>query len=264
MTYTLHKTGLEAAMLTNNHPAWHFLMVVGMISFACNLGYACTGYGSSCLSLELALGLNAFSATMHRRSEIFNSQLRFTFIAFILGCTPLLPFESWISLTAAVLVGMLAGLALFAGEYGGVSDDEIKETQKVRWRFVHAIGIIQLLMYILLLLRVPSPDRRYLYPYQTGCGLVYSDEVGDIVEAYASGDRRVLEEDNICAQTCIPHLVYRLSLWGANQFSPFSVKKGTCEENGYSAHVADKTFQKYSVVFEVQLYSTSTNGAGRL
>lgn len=119
-------------------------------------------------------------------------------------------------------------------------------------------------MYILLVLRVPAPDTRYLYPYQTGCGLVYSDKVGDIVDAYVSGARRVLEIDNTCAQTCIPHLVYRLSLWGADQLSPFTVKKGTCEDNGYDTRVADKTFQKYSVVFEVQLFSTSTNEAGRL
>lgn len=264
MAHTLYRTDLEAAMLTNNHPAWHFLVVVGMISFVCNLGYACTGYGSSCSSLALALGLSAFSTTMHRRSTIFNSQMRSVFIAFILGCTPLLPFESWISLTTAVLVGVLSGLALFVSEYRGVSDVETKPSQNVRWKFVQATGIIQLLMYILLLLRVPSPDTRYLYPYQTGCGLVYSDEVGGIVEAYASSDRRVLEGDFICAQTCIPHLVCRLSLWGANQFSPFSVKKGTCDEHGYDAHIADKTFRKYSVIFEVQLFSTSANGAGRL
>jgi hypothetical protein len=266
MTYTLCKTGLEAAMLTNNHPSWHFLLVVGMVSFVCNLLYACVGIGASCASLELALGLNAFSATMHRRSRIFNAPFRFTIFAFILGCTPFIPFESWISLTAAVFAGVLAGLALFVNDSGGGEPDE--ETtypqQRVCWKFVHAMGIFQLLMYILLVLRVPAPDTRYLYPYQTGCGLVYSDKVGDIVDAYVGGARRVLEIDNTCAQTCIPHLVYRLSLWGADQLSPFTVKKGTCEDNGYDTRVADKTFQKYSVVFEVQLFSTSTKEAGRL
>jgi hypothetical protein len=251
-------------MSTNNHPHWHFLLVAGMISFATNLCYACVGNGASCSSLGLALGLNAFSATLHQRSKNFNLPLRFTVAAFILGCTPILPFESWISLTAAVFAGMIIGLAFIVDKGEVASDTENSPPQKVRWMFVYAFSVIQLLMYIILLLRVPSPDKHNLYPYQTGCRLVYSDQVGDIVNSYANGGRRVLEEDgfngeSVCAQTCIPHLVYRLSLWGTRQFAPFSVKKGTCEDNGYDAHIADKTFQVYSVVFEVQLFTTSLN-----
>ena len=266
VAFALYRTGLEAAMSTNNHPYWHFLLVVGMISVVSNLGYACFGNGASCSSLALALGLNVFSATMQRRSMVFNSPLRFTIVVLILGCTPLLPFESWISLTAAVLAGALMGLALFVDGNGGTLDVESNPPPKVRSKFVLSMGIVQLMMYIILLLRIPSPDKRSLYPYQTGCGVVYSDQVDDIVDAYTSGDRRVLEEDmldgeNLCAQTCIPHVAYRLSLWGASRFSPFTVKKGACEDNGYDAHIVDKTYEKYSVVFEVQLFSTSSNNA---
>jgi hypothetical protein len=264
VAYVHYKSGVEVAMSTNNHPHWHFLLVAGMISFATNLCYACVGNGASCSSLGLALGLNAFSATLHQRSKNFNLPLRFTVAAFILGCTPILPFESWISLTAAVFAGMIIGLAFIVDKGEVASDTENSPPQKVRWMFVYAFSVIQLLMYIILLLRVPSPDKHNLYPYQTGCRLVYSDQVGDIVNSYANGGRRVLEEDgfngeSVCAQTCIPHLVYRLSLWGTRQFAPFSVKKGTCEDNGYDAHIADKTFQVYSVVFEVQLFTTSLN-----
>lgn len=101
----------------------------------------------------------------------------------------------------------------------------------------------------------------------TGCGLVYSDQVEDFVNNYANGGRflegngeDMFDGDSVCAQMCIPHLIYRPALWGASQFDSLpSLNKGTCEENGYDTHIADKTLKEYSVVFEVQLYTAANN-----
>jgi hypothetical protein len=278
LTYTLCKTGLEAVMSANNHPHWHFLLVASMLACAINLLYTCIGNGASCSSLALVLGLNVVSTTLsvRRRSNNIPSPWRFTAIVFILGSTPLFPFDSVVALTSSIVTGMIIGLAIFTEEQaGGMSDlenehhrpslsekianegeESTKKAPKIRWTFVHGMVIIYFLMYILLFFRVPSPDKNNIYAYRTGCNLVYSDQIEDFVNAYANGGGRVLEEgneiDGMCAQMCIPHLFYRPALWGSRFIH---LEKGTCEDNGYSTHIADKTFQKYSVVFEVQLFT---------
>lgn len=279
LTYTLHKTALEAALSADNHPHWHFFIIASMLSFAINLLYACIGNGASCSSLALVLGLNVVSTTLYarRRSNIYSSPWRFTTIVFILGCTPLFPFDSVVALTSSVVTGMVFGLAIFSEEpAGGMPDlgneyyrpslsenmalDKKESTNrgglKIRWTFVHGMIIIYFSLYLLLLFRVPSPDKENIYAYRTGCNLVYSDQIEDFVNAYVNvGGTDLEERDDIsgmCAQMCIPHLVYRPALLGARFIH---LEKGTCDDNGYSTHVADKTFQKYSVLLEVQLFT---------
>jgi hypothetical protein len=279
LTYTLHKTALEAALSADNHPHWHFFIIASMLSFAINLLYACIGNGASCSSLALVLGLNVVSTTLYarRRSNIYSSPWRFTTIVFILGCTPLFPFDSVVALTSSVVTGMVFGLAIFSEEpAGGMPDlgneyyrpslsenmalDKKESTNrgglKIRWTFVHGMIIIYFSLYLLLLFRVRSPDKENIYAYRTGCNLVYSDQIEDFVNAYVNvGGTDLEERDDIsgmCAQMCIPHLVYRPALLGARFIH---LEKGTCDDNGYSTHVADKTFQKYSVLLEVQLFT---------
>jgi len=285
MAYTLYKTGVEGAMANYNHPHWHFPLVASMLSCAINLLYACIGNGASASSLSLALGLNAFSSAMRRQSDAYPSPLCFPVIIFILGCTPLFPFDSLVSLTSAGITGMIIGLALFTeepvemSEAGDVYHNESiangeepteKRAHHVRWKFVNGTGVVYVIMYLLILFRVPSPDKQNMYPYLTGCGLVYSDQVGDFVDAYANDANggRALQDDNgedwfdgqnMCAQMCIPHLVYWPALWGAQKFASVPLIGGTCEDNGYDAHIADKTFHEYSVVFEVQLFTASNS-----
>jgi hypothetical protein len=179
-------------------------------------------------------------------------------------------------LTSSIVMGMIIGLAIFSGEQAEgmydlgnehhrprlndkMAEDEEESTvkaPKIRWKFVYGMVIIYFLLYLLLLFRVPSPDKDNIYAYRTGCNLVYSDQIEDFVNAYVNvGGRDLEERDDIggmCAQMCIPHLVYRPVLWGV-RFIYF--EKGTCEDNGYSTHIADKTLQKYSVLFEVQLFT---------
>ncbi len=89
------------------------------------------------------------------------------------------------------------------------------------------------------------------------------------MSAYAgdmNGDReRRLEEvgddwmngENLCAQLCVPHIAYRPAVWGVGQFSPISIEAGSCEENGYDVHVADKTFRELTITLEVQLFTAA-------
>ena len=59
----------------------------------------------------------------------------------------------------------------------------------------------------------------------------------------------------MCAQLCLPHLVSRPAIWGANIYDKsLDVQKGQCEDVGYSQHIADKTYayRKYSV--DIELY----------
>jgi hypothetical protein len=138
------------------------------------------------------------------------------------------------------------------------TDEKIQLPMKICWLFVHGMLIVFSLLYILLLFRVPSPNTSNISPYLTGCNLVYSDQVDDFVNSYASGNDRSLEEQNenlgnMCAQFCIPHLIYRPILWGSRFIQ--QLEKGTCEDNGYNTYIADKTYEKYSVVLEVQLFT---------
>jgi hypothetical protein len=277
LTYTLCKTGLEAAMSASNHPHWHFLLVSALLSSATNLFYACIGNGASCTSLALVLGLNVVSTTLsfRRRSNSYTCPWRFTTIAVILGSTPLFPFDSVVALTASIVAGIIIGLAIFAEEQTGeksdleidyhrpsfrenvVNEEEKSTVPMIRWLFVRGIIIVYFLMYLLVLFRVPSPDKDNINAYRTGCNLAYSDQIENFVNAYASDGGRDLEEagneiDGLCAQLCIPHLIYRPALRGALFVH---VAKGGCQDNSYSTHVADKTFQKYSVVLEVNLFT---------
>jgi hypothetical protein len=279
LTYTMCTTGLEAAMSASNHPHWHFFLVAIMVSSATNLLYACIGNGASCSCLAFVLGLNIVSMTMsfRRSSNAYTSPWRFTTIAVILVSTPLFPFDSVVALTSSIITGIIIGLAIFAKELAGEMSDSGKDYHRpslgektlnleersnekvpqIRWTFVYGMAIVYFLMYLLLLFRAPSPDKDHINAYRTGCNLVYSDQVENFANAYASDGARVLEEgiqiDGLCAQICIPHILYRPVLWGGARF--IHLAKGACQDNGYSTHVVDKTFQKYSFVFEVNLFT---------
>jgi hypothetical protein len=257
--YALYKTGLEAAMLTSNNPHWYFVLIASMLSMAINIIYACVGNGASCSSLALVLGLSVVSIVLRRSSDIYSSPQCLTAVIFVLGCSPIFPFDSVVVLTTSVCVGILIGLKMFYIENkSNAMDEKIQLPMKICWLFVHGMLIVLSLLYILLLFRVPSPNTSNISPYLTGCNLVYSDQVNDFVNSYTSGNDRALEEQNenqgnMCAQFCIPHLIYQPVLWGS-QFIQ-QLEKGTCEDNGYNTYIADKKYEKYSVVLEVQLFT---------
>jgi Pectinacetylesterase len=141
-------------------------------------------------------------------------------------------------------------------------------------------GLVAVLaiLFVCLVVRIRRPDRKYEQPFLTGCELVYTSHVDAIVNSYAGGqvanynngdnngnNRNLEEQENdgegeeqdeqhMCAQFCVPHLVSRPLIWGANLYTGFDVRRGWCEDFGYSQHIADKTFSYKSYSVDVELY----------
>jgi membrane associated rhomboid family serine protease len=276
-----HGAALESALLENKHHHWTFPMVAAIISMGANLFYACIGKGASCTSLALAIGLNVFSGVLQRRSaaanlnSLYPSPWVFTIFWSVIGSTPLFPFDSVVAILVSVVIGAALGLLLFDSnkseqiDTDNYADSSVSvqenESASIRWSFVKGTGAAYCILYLLIVFRVPSPDERNVHPYLTGCNLVYSDQIGEFVEKYANGyngrmlqgNDDVFDGQNLCAQLCIPHLVHRPLIWGVRKLGLVAVEEGTCEENGYDEHIADKTVREYTITFEVQVFTQS-------
>jgi len=224
---TLYRTAVESTMVDNGHTFWHFPFVALSVAGFANLVYASLGNGASCSGLALILGLHAFSTSMHRHrgnsSSTLPAPIGMSTILFMIGCTPLFPFDSFLVLATSVLTGLCLGVFLYqssAEESGaGLDGEALNETRKtisIDWRFVKGMGLLYVLLYTLILFRVPAPATSSLYPSLTGCRLVYADEIDDIASAYSGsneGGRRFLEDgedwfdgQSLCAQLCLPHI----------------------------------------------------------
>jgi hypothetical protein len=281
-----HGAMLESALMENDYPHWVFVLVVVIISMGVNLLYACISNGASCTSLALVVGLNIFSGILQRMSmssvkKMYPTSWCFTFLVLLFGSTPLFPFDSVVALSASPVIGTIIACLLFERKRseGIVTENEYRndlhsdssehvtteQGATLRWGFVKGAGVTYLILYILLLFRVPSPDKKNMYPYLTGCSLVYSDQIGDFIGNYASsyggrsleGNQDLSDGQNLCAQLCVPHLVYRPLVWGVRKLGLVALEEGTCEENGYDEHIADKTVREYTVTLEVQVFSNS-------
>jgi hypothetical protein len=281
--YSMYRYGrvLEMALLQNGYLHWVFAMIVAMISIGVNLIYACVCSGASCVSLALVVGLNVFSGMLQRRFATLNLKIAyptcwgFTMFIAVIGSTPLFAFDSVVAILVSVVMGVLLAFLVFDDnqsklieapkECRSQSESTNQTTATIRWNFAKGTSIVYFIMSLLILFRVPSPNKRNVYPYLTGCNLVYSDQIGDFVQNYASNyaGRRLEEGNNnlfgqdMCAQLCVPHLVHRPLVWGVNKFGLMDVKEGTCEENGYDVHVVDKTVREYTVTLEVQVFTQS-------
>ena len=79
------------------------------------------------------------------------------------------------------------------------------------------------------------------------------DDVANVMSKYGSSFRRRLEDENICAQFCIPHLASKATVFGAQRLLSLPLVFGECEDIGYDVHMADKTVQVsgYSLDFEI-------------
>jgi hypothetical protein len=195
--FSMYKYGaaLESALLENKFHHWTFVMVAAIISMGVNLFYACTGKGASCTSLALAMGLNVFSGVLRRRSAYVNFNVSFpspwVFTVFwsIIASTPLFPFDSVVTISVSVIIGAVLGVLLFDNSKGEQIDTgsnacdstlsiQRNERMSIRWAFVNGAGATYFIMYLLILFRVPSPPEQNVYPYLTGCNLVYSDQIG--------------------------------------------------------------------------------------
>ena len=280
--FSMYRYGasLEWALIKNGHAHWVFVSVLAVISLGVNLAYACLGNGASCTSLALTIGLNVFSGILHKKSDALVTNTAYptswgltTFMA-VVGGTPLFSFDSIVTIATAIVIGFALGWFLFNnGDTMGthIGNEQrtvpLKSNAKasIRWNLIKGSGAVYAIMYLLILFRIPSPDKKNVYPYLTGCNLIYSDQIGDFVKQYASnyggrdleGNDDLFDGQNMCAQLCVPHLVYRPLVWGVRQFGLIALEEGTCEENGYYEHVADKTVREYTVTLEVQVFAQS-------
>ena len=281
VAYTMyrHVAVLESVLLENKHPHWTLPLVAAITSLGVNLFYAMVGRGASSARLAMVIGINVFSGVLQRRSSssmnaVYPAPWVFSIFWAVIGSTPLFPFDSVVTILTAVVIGVGLGFLLFDNsqsdqmneDYHGGSEStaDIAALPSVRWNVIKGLASMYMLWYILILFRVPKPSRQNVYPYLTGCNLVYSDQISDFIEQYASGyGGRKLEGDDdyfsgqVCAQLCVPHLVHRPLIWGVRRLGSLEVEEGTCEENGYDEHVADKTVREYTVTLEVQVFTQS-------
>ncbi|CAB9512489.1 Pectinacetylesterase [Seminavis robusta] len=284
-----------------------FFQLAVLISIGCNILYACTVSGASCSSMALILGLQTFSTVMHRyhQQKAFPSLRGITGVFFVFTSL-FLPFNSWVMMLYAIILG--GGLAAgvywvysppgttpgMAGtvdqtheSYTTYSEDNNsldmpnKVTLLRKQRPFKAYLFLLVVLFTCLVMRIRKPKRMFEQPFLTGCELVYTTHVDEIMNSEVAGqfagqyngqaaqngdqerqlgdddDAAGYDEEYMCAQFCVPHLVSRPLIWGANIYTGFDVTRGWCEEVGYSQHIADKTFsykkiKKYSV--EVELY----------
>ena len=127
-------------------------------------------------------------------------------------------------------------------------------------------------MFILLLFRIRRPIRLYAEsPYYTGCDPKFSDSLQDIDASkyFGGGDARFLRvlerrrhledenEDGLCAQFCIPHLLSRGATLGARAIFSFEMQDGFCPSN--YEHYVDKSFRFSTYTVDVEIFQNANN-----
>ena len=262
-----------------------FFVACSSVLIGSNLVYSCSTNGASCSSVAFILGLNAFSISITKKKPIgdydndtFPSPWKTTLSLLLFTCI-FFSFNNWIILVGAIIIGGLVSPFLFLfKDTSSTEFGEIEKTEKgTNERMTHLakkpltiLVMIYIIMFGTLLLRIIKPDVNYKYPYLTGCELVYSTNLSDLNGNHVGEEnnkRRYLVEgqnasfdsndQNMCAQLCVPHIAYLPILWGFNKYTTIAVEHGLCEENGYDAHIADKTFREFSITLDVELYYKS-------
>ena len=250
-----------------------FVVIFTLILLGSNLIYASVASGASCSSMAVVLGLNASSIALRNKisncEDQNNIQVSWKMQIFLFIFVSLLfPFNSFIILISATAIGyFLTPMVVSDNDINSEDDTNVEsrddsifqELPKVAWMTTNMILLSYGIIFVALLSHLVKPDIKYKYPLLTGCEMVYSTDVSDFVGNYIqSNNERYLEEDeSMCAQLCVPHLIFRPMFWGSHQFTSFSIQHGLCEDNGYDVHVADKTFHEYTITLDVELYYKS-------
>lgn len=272
-----------------------FVFASGCIMVGSNLVYTCFGNGASCGSLAFVLGMNVLSmrlksgAPMGTELQELNRPICTTTFFTLWGVT-LFPFNSWIMILAAMVIGALVPLAITPGKgksdgndgdslaaSGGAGTESLtmantfSSSQKLYLKKIATVvGAVFFLVYILILSGLPNPNPLYKYPYLTGCKMMYTTDVGSIANNF--GGRRLENDggdfdfDNLCAQFCVPHLIERPFYFGLKKYADYaanqggdvdySVDYGLCEDGGYSEHIADQTFEYMGYQLDLEVYDT--------
>mmetsp|Transcript_884 Transcript_884/g.1944 ORF Transcript_884/g.1944 Transcript_884/m.1944 type:complete len:839 (-) Transcript_884:69-2585(-) len=245
---------------------FHFLIICFTIILGSNLAYAWTSSGATCSSVAFVLGLQTFSirmATYLEGPDTYRTSWPGTLLPFLIASL-LFPFNSWVVMIAAMLIGYFVVPSIFHWR-------SARENQKtnLNHRRCTSLAAAYSILFLLLVVRVRRPDRTYLYPYRTGCNLVYTTDVNDIIGAYenADGGRRLGDDEgqndnyNMCAQVCIPEIAYLPVMYGinsaANTYVDLSLERGICEENGYQDLYVIKTFNYASITLDAEVYYKS-------
>lgn len=254
-----------------------------------NLVYACFGNGASCASLAYVLGMNVFSIGFYKKHttavdvDVPRRPWCSTFFLTVLAVT-IFPFNSWIMILAAMVIGMILPFCILVEH---PSSDTAKDSSVVNeWmpkpmylykKVVFGSYAVMSIMFLLILVGIPSPNGMYVYPYLTGCSMMYSTDVSSLVEKFGGRRRRRRRRRNLaedgfdfgnvgCAQFCIPHLVDKTFYLGLKAYAKhsgneeeYSIDYGLCQDVGYGDHLLDTTMKYWSFSLDVQVYDVSQN-----
>ena len=270
-----------------------FLILAVLIGITTNVLYCfvpINQQGASCSSVALVMGVQACNLYTYwketSRRSIAGLAFEFIFVSI------LLPFNSWIMMLAAIVIGPLAMLLiqrahpdLLQPPNEDAPADGTGSTPSDR-RSLYAISRKVALVCIFTFCLVPvfgrlaRPNSLYVEPFYTGCKLFYSSEVAEL-ESYSFGKSddddknaqnknegrrelrwsRWLEEgdfdyDDACAQFCVPHIATPIvKRFTSSRGIP--IQLGQCLDQGYETHVVDKTFNFLSYSLDVELYQAN-------
>jgi membrane associated rhomboid family serine protease len=256
-----------------------FICAMALIIVSTNVCFALIGHGASCSSVALVLGLNVVYIILRKRFE-YSSVVGLTISTVLMAILviTIFPFNSGIMILIGMATGAFVGLSVLtvaSKEPSMIQEDglEIRKVDvnpvKISSRALRGFGSVFFLMFLVLLFRLRRPNRLYLQPYYTSCNVMYiaGEDVDTIINTFGSSYRyryrrrsnqRQLngysfEAATLCAEFCIPHLVSRLTVIGAEQLFRLPLTTGVCDDIGYDVHIADKTvvLSGYSLDFEI-------------
>jgi len=262
-------------------PRGHFAIVLGLLMIVPSAIYSWSiDGGATCAANTVILGLWMVDAIWRKQAGRNVCCLGTGIVFFSILLSVLFPFNSWILIVATLVTSVVIGTLLIKAS--GDEREPNLETPTVgvsgTQYAMNKMGVLSLaalaLVAWLALMVVRKPAQLYAeHPYYTGCDLKYADDIYDYVKAYYGDERRLWtrqlgkddKEDNddgyannFCAQFCVPHVASKGVHIGAQRFFDLTVKKGTCEQAGYTMFVVEKTFEYASYSQDVEIYS-STN-----
>ncbi len=239
-----------------------FGTVMLIIVLGSNLTYTLFGEGASCGSLALALGMNMFSISMSKKygfDQQFPRLWLSTFFNALLGIA-LFPFNNWIMIVSAMAIGAFVAPAVVRMDDYFTVQNHFDRLSKMT---LGGVAVVYFIVFILVVSRVPNPDKVYQYPYLTGCTMMYTLDLDTILADYGAQRRRKLGDfDGFCAQFCVPHLIEKPFYWSVGSLTEYSMTRGQCEDYGYDGHAADKTISYLGYNLDIEaFYQTGDDDA---
>lgn len=234
-----------------------FLFVATSISLSINALYCLFGEGASASSAGLMVALRSYDLALSDRVRSKGwASVRLVVEYGIFSL--LLPFNSWILLSFALLVGPFVLLAKKGLKIWKERDGEKVSLKPVAMK----IALGALVGIPILIMVAASPDPKYRDPFFTGCKPFWSDQVEDLTSGsiFSNNDddqgrrRHLVDYDGLCAQFCIPNIVVGPI---TKVFGVKAIEKGQCSENGYDMRSFTKTFSYMTYSLDVNVFYAS-------